>query len=138
MIKKIDLSVLWDFELDADKKGIEGRFFDRKKNDSINLPGTTSIAKKGTNNAQFEFFLGNDAALWSEYTPVIYRLEINIDGTNEKSITTFGLRKFSTTDTKFLINGEPTFLRGKHDGLVFPLTGAVPTTVDEWLKVMKM
>lgn len=323
MIKKIDLSGLWDFELDPDKKGIEGRFFDRQKNDTINLPGTTSIAKKGnysdkketgfltdpylfegyawyskdvhiddedldksiflflertrltkiwiddtfagefdslttphdyditrfvhntdfritvlvsnvdyptkgghltspdtqtnwngiigdislrifddvyisdiktypdidkksvtvrlktvnntsedkkltldvnafltdingdtgvcapaasfdinfvrgTGETEFEFFLGDDAALWSEYTPVIYRLEVGINGSDEKSVTTFGLRKFSTTETKFLINGEPTFLRGKHDGLVFPMTGAVPTTVDEWLRVMKI
>jgi len=92
----------------------------------------------GTGNAEFEYFLGDDAALWSEYTPVVYRLEIGINGTEEKSSTTFGLRKFSTTETKFLINGEPTFLRGKHDGLVFPMTGAVPATVDEWIRVMKI
>mgnify|MGYP000019433849 CR=1 FL=1 len=50
MIKRIDLSGLWNFELDPDKKGIEGRLFDRQKNDTINLPGTTSIAHKGKYN----------------------------------------------------------------------------------------
>ena len=48
MIKKIDLSGIWNFELDPDKKGIEARLFDKAKNDTITLPGTTSIAKKGT------------------------------------------------------------------------------------------
>lgn len=36
----------------------------------------------------------------------------------------------------FLINGTKTFLRGKHDGLIFPLTGAFPTDLDEWLRIM--
>ena len=69
---------------------------------------------------------------------MVYRLELSIAGSSEKSVTTFGLRKFSTSETEFLINGTPTFLRGKHDGLIFPLTGAVPATVDEWLLVMKI
>lgn len=96
------------------------------------------IFAKGESTAEFEYFLGEDAVLWSEYTPVIYRLEISLCGSDENTVTTFGLRKFSTTETKFLINGEPAFLRGKHDGLVFPLTGAVPADVDEWVRVMKI
>lgn len=31
MIKKIDLSGIWNFELDPDKKGIEARLFDKAK-----------------------------------------------------------------------------------------------------------
>ncbi len=92
----------------------------------------------GGGSGSFTYPLGEDAALWSEYTPVVYRLELSIAGSSEKSVTTFGLRKFSTSETEFLINGTPTFLRGKHDGLIFPLTGAVPATVDEWLLVMKI
>lgn len=87
---------------------------------------------------RFTYELGEDAALWSEYTPVIYRLELTLSESTEKEVTTFGLRKFSTTETEFLINGTPTFLRGKHDGLIFPMTGAVPATVDEWIHVMKI
>ena len=34
MIKKIDLSGIWNFELDPDKKGIEARLFDKAKNDT--------------------------------------------------------------------------------------------------------
>lgn len=91
---------------------------------------------KGT--GSFTYSLGQDAALWSEYTPVVYRLELTTNDSTEKAVTTFGLRKFSTTETEFLINETPTFLRGKHDGLIFPLTGAVPATVDEWIRVMKI
>ena len=39
---------------------------------------------------------------------------------------------------KFTINGVKTFLRGKHDGLIFPLTGFAPTTVNEWIRVLKI
>ncbi|MBR1741730.1 MAG: beta-glucuronidase, partial [Lachnospiraceae bacterium] len=82
--------------------------------------------------------LGENAVLWSEYSPVIYKLTLKLRDSSETAETTFGLRSFTTTETEFLINGTPTFLRGKHDGLIFPLTGAVPATVDEWIRVMKI
>lgn len=90
----------------------------------------------GTSVYEYEYPLGNNAALWSEYTPVIYHLVLTIENTAERAETTFGLRKFSTENMDFLINGEKTFLRGKHDGLIFPLTGAFPTSLDEWLHIM--
>lgn len=90
----------------------------------------------GTSVYEYEYPLGNNAALWSEYTPVIYHLVLTIENTAERAETTFGLRKFSTENMDFLINGEKTFLRGKHDGLIFPLTGAFPTSLDEWLRIM--
>ena len=92
----------------------------------------------GESSVSISYPLGEDAALWSEYNPVTYRLELSINDSGEKTVTNFGLRKFSTTETSFLINGTPTFLRGKHDGLIFPMTGAVPTTVEEWIRVMKI
>lgn len=92
----------------------------------------------GTHANEITYALGTDAAFWSEYTPVVYRFEMMIMENKDKTITTFGLRDFTTTETEFLINGTPTFLRGKHDGLIFPLTGAVPATVDEWIRVMKI
>ncbi len=47
---------------------------------------------KGT--AEFTYELGEDAVLWSEYSPVIYELHLTIPGTDEESVTTFGLRDF--------------------------------------------
>lgn len=82
--------------------------------------------------------LGQDADLWSEYSPVIYELTAAISDSMEKAVTTFGLREFSTNDMQFQINGVSTFLRGKHDGLLFPKSGAVPTTLKDWLHVMQI
>ena len=48
MIKRMDLSGDWAFALDADKTGIEQGIFRSLPTDTITLPGTTSIAKKGS------------------------------------------------------------------------------------------
>lgn len=75
------------------------------------------------------------AELWSEHNPVTYTLTVASDG--DVSRIPFGMREFSTRGTEFLLNGEKIFLRGKHDGMIFPMTGAAPTDTESWLKVMK-
>lgn len=115
-------AVLADKDGDTDKKVPEQEF--------------PAVFPKGGGKGSFTYELGEDTVLWSEYSPIIYRLSVKIKDSSEIEETTFGLRSFTTTETEFLINGTPTFLRGKHDGLIFPLTGAVPTTVEEWLRVM--
>lgn len=75
------------------------------------------------------------AELWSEHNPVTYTMKISSDGDTVK--IPFGMRKFETRGTDFLLNGEKIFLRGKHDGMIFPMTGAAPTDTESWLTVMK-
>lgn len=85
---------------------------------------------------RFEFFyeLGEDARLWSPQSPAVYKLELRTD--NDYYTCTVGLREFRADGDRFRINGKPIFLRGKHDGLVFPKTGYAPTDLDSWLDVM--
>ncbi|GKX66468.1 sugar-binding domain-containing protein [Inconstantimicrobium mannanitabidum] len=86
------------------------------------------------------YSLGENALLWSEYSPSLYKLNLklmNNDVVIDTSEVTFGLREFKAAGDKFTINGVKTFLRGKHDGLIFPRTGFAPTTVEEWLKVLR-
>ncbi|OPJ60957.1 sugar-binding domain-containing protein [Clostridium oryzae] len=93
------------------------------------------------NEISITYKLSDKALLWSEYNPNLYnvKLELVIDGEVADTYKTiFGLREFKAEGDKFTINGEKTFLRGKHDGLIFPLTGFAPTTVEEWLKVLKI
>ena len=46
------------------------------------------------------------------------------------------MRDFATEGTQFTkVNGFKTFLRGKHDACVFPLTGYAPMDVKSWRKV---
>lgn len=48
-----------------------------------------------------------------------------------------GQRSFTTENGSFIINGYKTFLRGKHDGMIFPYSGFAPMNVEAWLMVMK-
>lgn len=72
---------------------------------------------------------------WDEFSPKLHKLHIAVNG--EMQSVTFGIRKLETEGRKLLVNGRETFLRGKHDGMIFPMTGYAPTDVDGWLKVMK-
>lgn len=84
--------------------------------------------------------MGENALLWSDAEPNLYQLALSlIDENGEiKDTQTFvvGLRDFEAKGDAFTINGHKTFLRGKHDGLIFPLTGYAPTDVEEWLRIM--
>lgn len=95
------------------------------------------------NNNIFEvnYYMGEAVELWSEYNPRTYKMEIKIvngEETINEDVYSFGMLSFKTTEKKFLINGQETFLRGKHDGLIFPLTGYAPTDVESWIKVLNI
>lgn len=85
--------------------------------------------------------LGENALLWSEYTPSVYHLTVNL--LNKKHIhysksTSFGLRAFKASGTQFSINNTITFLRGKNDGCIFPLTGYPPMETEEWRRLYRI
>lgn len=84
--------------------------------------------------------LGSGAYLWSEYEPNLYRLHLALDadGISDTEDVVFGLRDFKTRGGKFTINGRTTFLRGKHEALLFPLTGFAPADVDSWLEKFRI
>jgi len=88
--------------------------------------------------------LGDTAQCWDEFTPVLYKLVVWLDASsaNKKYADSreviFGLRDFKAKGTQFNINGKATFLRGKHDACVFPLTGYPPMAVEGWLKVFNI
>jgi hypothetical protein len=91
------------------------------------------------NELSFTYCIGDEMLLWSEYEPNLYRLKCELkieDHVIDTKELTFGMKEFKAAEDKFLINGKKTFLRGKHDGLIFPLTGFAPTSLEEWLKVL--
>lgn len=111
------------------------------------LPGETGrfdvILEPGAN--QFDLFLdlSHSARLWDEEDPYVYRLslscrEIADDAALDTAGVWCGLRSFTAGNTHFYINGRKTFLRGKHDGMIFPMTGYAPMDVAGWLHVMKL
>lgn len=48
----IDLSGKWSFQLDADKVGVEGKWYEKDLEDEVTLPGTTDENKKGLPNTK--------------------------------------------------------------------------------------
>lgn len=88
--------------------------------------------KSGSN--KFRISLPDTIEGWSEHNPKLYKLVLDLNG--EPYEQHFGARDFKAVGRHFEINGERTFLRGKHDGLIFPLTGYAPMDLESWLKVM--
>lgn len=82
----------------------------------------------------YELSLGDNALLWSEFDPALYRLTVSLqtEESADTQQTTFGLRSFGAKGKQFTINDKITFLRGKHDACVFPLTAHTAMDVDTW------
>jgi hypothetical protein len=98
------------------------------------------VLKPGMNELEINYRLGNRTLLWSEFNPALYRLSLELSGKElaDTASVSFGMREFTTKGTRFTVNGAVTFLRGKHDACVFPLTGHPPMDVESWRKVFRI
>lgn len=68
--------------------------------------------------------------MWDEFSRNIYTLTLIMG--EDIYTAPFGLCLFSHNKRKLLVNGEEAFLRGKHDGMIFPLTGFAPCDEKAW------
>lgn len=103
-------------------------------------PGTFKLfLKPGINDYDLKYRMGKGTLKWSEFNPALYKLSVAVTGKDlaDSASVNFGMRWFSTKGTQFAINGLTTFLRGKHDACVFPLTGHPPMDVESWRKVFQ-
>ncbi|MHC4442427.1 MAG: sugar-binding domain-containing protein [Planctomycetota bacterium] len=108
-------------------------------------PETTSITTSSRSTAfRVNYNLDADALLWDEFSPALYKLTVTLDTKagnqqfQDSRTVTFGMREFTTKGTQFAINGRTTFLRGKVDNCVFPLTAYAPMDKASWLRVFKI
>lgn len=101
------------------------------------LKADTVKIKPGTNQLESVYSV-QELELWGEYNPVYYELHMGIEEGKYDVSVPFGFRKFEAKEHYFYINGIKTFLRGKHDGLIFPLTGAAPMEVEEWIRILQI
>lgn len=95
------------------------------------------MLENGKSVYEIEYIIGKNAILWSDANPALYKLNVVIDGIDETSVN-FGLRDFNVDNMHFSINGNKTFLRGKHDACVFPLTGYTAMDVEEWRRYFRI
>lgn len=90
---------------------------------------------------ELELPLGPEARLWDEFTPSLYDVCLELKdaaGAVDRRTVTFGLRDFSTSGTRFAINGRPFPFRGTHFGGDFPLTGYPAMEVDAWRRIISV
>lgn len=84
--------------------------------------------------------LGDDAAWWDEFSPVLHTLVARLPGGggsrgSERRVR-FGLRDVRREGRSILLNGRRLFLRGTLDCAVFPRTGFPPTDAAEWRRIL--
>ena len=84
--------------------------------------------------------MGASPLLWDEFHPNLYRLQTTLtgDGSTDRLQTSFGMRSFAISGTRFTVNGREVFLRGTVENCDFPLTGYPPMDVSSWLRVFKI
>ena len=96
----------------------------------------------GENQFTIEYPMGNDAKLWDEFNPNVYRLSVEIEQSENKLAdsfsTTFGLRSFAVNESRIEINGRPVFLRGTLECAIFPKTGYPATDLAEWSRIFNV
>jgi hypothetical protein len=99
-------------------------------------------ADSGSDDLQLviDYPMGNKPQLWSEFTPSLYKLNLNLKGADGEIIDNvsqeFGMREFKANGTRFEVNGQQIFLRGTLECCIFPLTGYPPTDTESWEKVL--
>ncbi|HOU30889.1 MAG TPA: beta-galactosidase [Bacteroidales bacterium] len=90
----------------------------------------------------FEYPMGNNPQLWSEFNPALYSLTVELKDKRGKTLDTrkeiFGMREIKSSGTRLELNGKPIFLRGTTECCIFPLTGYPPSDTASWLRVMRI
>jgi len=94
--------------------------------------GYTFVAEKGATEIEKTIAINKEKVkTWSEFHSDTYNLFVELMGYDKVS-TKYAMRKFEAKGHHFYVNGNQTFLRGKHDACVFPLTGHVPMDKTSW------
>ena len=79
--------------------------------------------------------LADGAGYWDEDCGILHDLTAIADGLEPFAIR-FGIRTFGVRDGKLALNGRNIFLRSETNCCVFPETGHMPMTVEEWKRVL--
>jgi len=106
-------------------------------------PKTTEFnITQGQTTLDLDYPMGNDATLWDEFSPAMYKMAVSLAATGDgrafadQRTVTFGVRKFAAKGTQFTINDRPTFLRGTLECCIFPLTGYPSMDFSGWMRIL--
>lgn len=98
---------------------------------------SVTVAGRSERMVRVEMDLGEDAALWDEFNPNVYRLHATIESEagSHHAATDFGLRDMGHEGGRITVNGRQVYLRGTLDCAIYPLTGYAPMDRPEWERV---
>lgn len=91
-----------------------------------------------------EIQIPENVPCWDEFNRSMIDLTMTLNapcpegGLRDAHTIRFGLRGFTAKHGQFVINGRPTFLRGKNDCALFPLTGYAPMDREEWRRLLSI
>jgi len=104
---------------------------------SLQPISTEKDLKENTGAISLTYPMGDKPLLWDEFNPQLYSMHVSLRSAKESDDRNiaFGMRRFSTDKTQFLINGRPTFLRGTLECAVTPLTGYPSTENSYWKNI---
>jgi hypothetical protein len=137
--QKIDIELEIENQLNLDKLNLE-----IVVEKTLNGKTTSLRSQKSTSACQakidLQYMFDENCNFWDEYEQPIYHLTVVISNDNIKDSKTvvFGMREFRVNGTQFSINGRTTFLRGKNEAAIFPLTGFPSMNVDDWVRIYKI
>lgn len=99
------------------------------------------LLPEGETSFEFKYELGDEARLWDEFSPYVYKLKVNLaaEACNTKfyhnKSMNFGLKEFKVEGNHFILNNHKVYLRGTLECCIHPLTGYPPMDVDTWNKI---
>lgn len=99
-------------------------------NQDIDIP-------QGETTLDFVCPMGDRMKVWSEFTPVLYNLDLTVEAGSLKASgdAKFGIRELGRSQSDLLLNNKKIFLRGTLECCIFPLTGRPPMERMGWEKV---
>jgi hypothetical protein len=83
----------------------------------------------------------SNPVLWDEFNPFLYELDaaLSVSGKEtDRKTTTFGFRELKAEGSRFLLNGQPFFLRGTLDCGQFPLKADPAMDREAWMHVLQV
>lgn len=96
---------------------------------------------KGATTCDFLLPLPFGVEKWSEWSPRLDNIRLSLVSQSKCVIDNYdiscGYRSFTASGSHFAVNGDPVFLRGRHDACVFPLTAHTPMDLDHWRKYFR-
>jgi hypothetical protein len=109
------------------------------REDAVRIPTRRFKArlKATTTTLELEVPVPDDTPRWDEFDRAMIRLTVSLNVSElrkrDRRSVLFGRRTFRTARGQFVINDRPTFLRGKNDCALFPITGYAPMDKAFWL-----